>query len=76
MEQRPSFTPPRRDIRSPDSIPGATEVWSERLDNLNNKFERLLEALSQRLKTAVEVNGAEGLVSTKHFLLLFYNFLK
>lgn len=64
MEQRPSFSPPRRDIHLADAVPGATEVWSGRLDTLNTKFERLLEALSQRLKTAVEVNGAEGLVST------------
>lgn len=64
VEQRPSFSPPRRDIHLADAVPGATEVWSGRLDTLNTKFERLLEALSQRLKTAVEVNGAEGLVST------------
>lgn len=77
MEQCPSFSPPRRDIRTPDAVPGATEVWSERLDTLNNKFERLLEALSQRLKTAAEVNGAEGLVSTvvvfSFYLFLFWN---
>lgn len=71
MEQRPSFSPPRRDIRSPDGVPGATEVWSERLDTLNNKFERLLEALSQRLKTAVEVSGAQGLVSTDFVYFCF-----
>lgn len=79
MEQRPSFSPPRRDIRASDAIPGATEVWSERLDTLNNKFERLLEALSQRLKTAVEVNGAEGLVSTIfiiYFLVFFLSMQK
>lgn len=76
MEQCPSFSPPRRDIHAADGIPGATEVWSGRLDTLNNKFERLLEALSQRLKTAVEVNGAEGLVSAVLFIpYLIYFFV-
>ncbi|XP_055390510.1 dystonin isoform X38 [Condylostylus longicornis] len=61
VEARPSFSPPRRDLRPPDADPGATEVFSQRLDTLNNKYERLLEMLSQRLKTAIEVNGADGL---------------
>ncbi|CRK91723.1 CLUMA_CG005357, isoform G [Clunio marinus] len=59
-EIRPSFTAPRRDLRSEDD-PGATEVYSQRLDSLNTKYESLVQLLSQRLRTAIEVNGAEGL---------------
>lgn len=58
---RPSFTPPRLDLRSEE--PGAAEVFSQRLDSLNTNYESLVQLLSQRLKTAIEVNGAEGLVS-------------
>ncbi|XP_031629933.1 microtubule-actin cross-linking factor 1 isoform X28 [Contarinia nasturtii] len=61
VETRPSFSPPRRDLRPPGQDPGANEVYTERLDTLNTKFQRLLELLSQRLKTAVEVSGADGL---------------
>uniref|UniRef100_W4VR42 Putative short stop n=1 Tax=Corethrella appendiculata TaxID=1370023 RepID=W4VR42_9DIPT len=61
VEIRPSFSPPRRDLRPPDTDPGATQVYSQRLDTLNIRFEHLLESLSQRLKTAIEVNGADGL---------------
>ncbi|XP_037914658.1 microtubule-actin cross-linking factor 1 isoform X36 [Hermetia illucens] len=61
VEVRPSFSPPRRDLRPLGADPGATEVYSQRLDILNLKYERLLETLSQRLKTAIEVNGADGL---------------
>ncbi|KAJ6645292.1 Dystonin, partial [Pseudolycoriella hygida] len=61
VETRPSFSPPRRDMRLPDADPGATEVFTQRLDDLNRKFEKLLESLSQRLKTAVEVGGVDGL---------------
>lgn len=63
LEARPSFSPPRRDLRPADSDPGATQYYSQRLDNLNTKYDRLLEQLSQRLKTAIEVNGSVGLVS-------------
>lgn len=63
VETRPSFSPPRRDLRPPGQDPGANEVYTERLDTLNAKFQRLLEQLSQRLKTAIEVSGADGLVS-------------
>lgn len=63
VETRPSFSPPRRDLRPPGQDPGANEVYTDRLDTLNTKFQRLLEQLSQRLKTAIEVSGAEGLVS-------------
>lgn len=63
VETRPSFSPPRRDLRPPGEDPGANEVYTERLDTLNTKFQRLLEQLAQRLKTAIEVSGAEGLVS-------------
>lgn len=63
VETRPSFSPPRRDLRPPGQDPGANEVYTERLDTLNTKFQRLLEQLSQRLKTAIEVSGADGLVS-------------
>lgn len=63
VEARPSFSPPRRDLRPADSDPGATQYYSQRLDNLNTKYDRLLEQLSQRLKTAIEVNGSDGLVS-------------
>lgn len=63
VETRPSFSPPRRDLRPPGEDPGANEVYTERLDTLNTKFQRLLELLAQRLKTAIEVSGAEGLVS-------------
>lgn len=69
MEVRPSFSPPRRDLRPLGADPGATEVYSQRLDILNLKYERLLETLSQRLKTAIEVNGADGLVSTHFFYI-------
>ncbi|XP_037953237.1 dystonin isoform X24 [Teleopsis dalmanni] len=61
IEARPSFSPPRRDLRPPDSDPGATQYYSHRLDALNIKYDRLLEQLSQRLKTAIEVNGSDGL---------------
>ncbi|KRJ99263.1 uncharacterized protein Dyak_GE13333, isoform U [Drosophila yakuba] len=61
VEARPSFSPPRRDLRPADSDPGATQYYSQRLDNLNTKYDRLLEQLSQRLKTAIEVNGSDGL---------------
>lgn len=70
VETRPSFSPPRRDLRPPDEDPGANEVYTERLDILNTKFQRLLEQLTQRLKTAIEVSGAEGLVSV--FIFLFF----
>lgn len=63
QEARPSFTPPRYDLRMPDEDPGAGEVYSERLDVLNNKFEKLLEMLSLRLRTAMELNGYSELVS-------------
>lgn len=62
-EIRPSFSPPRRDMRPSNESPGANEVFSMRLDNLNTKYENLVQALSQRLKTAIEVSGADGLVS-------------
>ncbi|XP_035790485.1 dystonin-like isoform X19 [Anopheles albimanus] len=60
-EVRPSFSPPRHDLRPADADPGATEVYSKRLDSLNSRFESLFEQLTQRLKTAIEVNGADGL---------------
>uniref|UniRef100_A0A8W7Q4N6 Microtubule-actin cross-linking factor 1 n=1 Tax=Anopheles coluzzii TaxID=1518534 RepID=A0A8W7Q4N6_ANOCL len=60
-EVRPSFSPPRQDLRPANADPGATEVYSKRLDTLNGRFETLLEQLTQRLKTAIEVNGADGL---------------
>lgn len=63
QEARPSFTPPRYDLRLPDEDPGASEVYSERLDALNGKFEMLLEMLSLRLRTAMELNGYSELVS-------------
>lgn len=63
QEARPSFSPPRYDLRMPDEDPGSGEVYSERLDTLNNKFERLLEMLSLRLRTAIEMNGHSDLVS-------------
>ena len=63
MEIRPSYSPPRRDMRPVDAEPGATECYSLRLDTLNHKYEALVQMLSQRLKTSIEVNGAEGLVS-------------
>ncbi|XP_046810529.1 dystonin isoform X40 [Lucilia cuprina] len=61
LEVRPSFAPPRRDLRPAESDPGATQYYSQRLDLLNTKYDRLLEQLSQRLKTAIEVNGSDGL---------------
>ncbi|XP_055591384.1 dystonin isoform X13 [Uranotaenia lowii] len=61
VEIRPSFSPPRQDLRPPDVDPGATEVYSRRLDGLNGRYESLIEQLTQRLKTAIEVNGADGL---------------
>jgi len=70
LEARPSFSPPRRDLRPADSDPGATQYYSQRLDNLNTKYDRLLEQLSQRLKTAIEVNGSDGLVSNPGDLIL------
>ena len=70
LEVRPSFSPPRRDLRPADSDPGATQYYSQRLDNLNMKYDRLLEQLSQRLKTAIEVNGSDGLVSGFHFVFI------
>lgn len=79
MEARPSFAPPRRDLRPADSDPGATQYYSQRLDILNTKYDRLLEQLSQRLKTAIEVNGSDGLVSEEFinviclFILKYYN---
>lgn len=38
-------------------------MFSQRLDNLNANYEALVQTLSQRLRTAIEVGGAEGLVS-------------
>lgn len=70
IETRPSFSPPRRDLRPPGYDPGANEVYTERLDALNTKFQRLLEQLTQRLKTAIEVSGADGLVSN-HFTFIY-----
>ncbi|XP_058834604.1 microtubule-actin cross-linking factor 1 isoform X40 [Topomyia yanbarensis] len=61
VEIRPSFSPPRQDLRPPDTDPGATEVYSKRLDTLNGRYESLIEQLTKRLKTAIEVNGADGL---------------
>ncbi|XP_065091709.1 dystonin isoform X9 [Ochlerotatus camptorhynchus] len=61
VEMRPSFSPPRQDLRPPDADPGATEVYSKRLDTLNGRYDSLIEHLTQRLKTAIEVNGADGL---------------
>lgn len=58
-------------MRLPDADPGATEVFTQRLDDLNKKFEKLLESLSQRLKTAVEVSGVDGLVSKIYFVYFF-----
>lgn len=72
MEKRPSFSPPRRDLRPPGVDPGANEIYTERLDTLNNKFQRLLEQLSQRLRTAIEVSGAEGLVSEPFIFPIFH----
>lgn len=74
VETRPSFSPPRRDLRPPGADPGANEVYTERLDILNTKFQRLLEQLTQRLKTAIEVSGADGLVSVffKFFFLIHF----
>lgn len=72
MEARPSFSPPRRDLRPADSDPGATQYYSQRLDILNTKYDRLLEQLSQRLKTAIEVNGSDGLVSFAKFLSYYH----
>lgn len=60
VEIRPSFSPQRRDVRTGE--PGASEVYTQRLDNLNLKYESLVQLLSQRLRTAIEVSGAEGLV--------------
>lgn len=60
-EIRPSFSPPRRDHGSDE--PGALEVYGQKLDHLNTSYESLVQMLSQRLRTAIEVNGAEGLVS-------------
>lgn len=62
-ETRPSFSPPRRDLRLPDEDPGAAEVYSLRLDVLNTKFEKLLEQLTQRLRASIELNGDADLVS-------------
>uniref|UniRef100_A0A182MWP9 Uncharacterized protein n=1 Tax=Anopheles culicifacies TaxID=139723 RepID=A0A182MWP9_9DIPT len=64
-EVRPSFSPPRQDLRPTNADPGATDVYSKRLDTLNVRFETLLEQLTQRLKTAIEVNGADGLIPPK-----------
>lgn len=72
METRPSFSPPRRDLRPPGTDPGANEVYTERLDTLNINFQSLLERLTQRLKTAIEVSGADGLVSRYHNFLFYF----
>lgn len=76
VETRPSFSPPRRDLRPIGQDPGANEVYTERLDTLNTKFQRLLELLSQRLKTAIEVSGTEGLVSIFFIFLYFLRRIK
>lgn len=65
QEARPSFSPPRYDLRMSDEDPGAGEIYSERLDMLNQKFEKLLEMLSLRLRTAMELNGQSEWVSNK-----------
>ncbi|XP_067629133.1 dystonin isoform X3 [Eurosta solidaginis] len=56
-EVSPSFTCPQRILRPMENDPGAAEYYSQSLGNLNNKYNQLLELLSQRLKTAREVNG-------------------
>lgn len=51
-------------MRLPDAVDiGASEYYTQRLDQLNNKFENYLELLMQRLRTAVEVNGDGTVVS-------------
>jgi hypothetical protein len=44
-------------------VPSASEYYTQRLDTLNNGYDKLIESLSQRLRTAIEVNGAKNLVS-------------
>lgn len=61
-EIRPSFSPPRRDLNSTNDT-SAVAFYTDQLDNLNNNFKKLLDMLSQRLQLAVEVSGADGLVS-------------
>lgn len=59
VEMRPSFSAPRSLIQNQDQETGAAKFYAQGLDTLNEKYERLLEQLYQRLKTAIEVSGAE-----------------
>lgn len=68
VETRPSFSPPRTDMKMPDDDLGAAEVYSHRLDVLNDKFEQLRNALIARINE--EANGNGDMVS-RFFMVLF-----
>ncbi|XP_039956872.1 microtubule-actin cross-linking factor 1 isoform X1 [Bactrocera tryoni] len=61
LEVCPSFLPPRSDILLIENDPGAAEYYRSYLATLNTKYNRLLELITQRIKTAVEVNGINNL---------------
>ncbi|XP_054090020.1 microtubule-actin cross-linking factor 1 isoform X18 [Zeugodacus cucurbitae] len=61
LEVCPSFLPPRSDSLPKESDPGAAEYYRLSLATLNAKYNRLLELLTQRLRTAVEVNDINNL---------------
>ncbi|XP_017463645.1 PREDICTED: microtubule-actin cross-linking factor 1 isoform X3 [Rhagoletis zephyria] len=60
LEASPSSSLPRQDLQT-GSDPGAAKYYSHHLATLNTKYSRLLEILSQRLITAIEVNGSQNL---------------
>ncbi|XP_053967039.1 microtubule-actin cross-linking factor 1 isoform X18 [Anastrepha ludens] len=61
QEVSPSFSVPRQDLPQNVKDSGAAKYFNQRLITLNTKYSRLLELLSQRLKTAIEVNGSKSL---------------
>nr|XP_036218003.1 microtubule-actin cross-linking factor 1 isoform X8 [Bactrocera oleae] len=61
LEVSPSFLPPRSDTLPIENDLGAAEYYRSNLATLNTKYNRLLELIAQRLRTAIEVNGINNL---------------
>lgn len=72
LEVSPSFLPPRSDTLPIENDLGAAEYYRSNLATLNTKYNRLLELIAQRLRTAIEVNGINNLVSLKKLQPCFF----